>query len=129
MGRRAPAGRGPQSERRRAGPAGPPIEPQVSWDDLVLPPAVLAQLHEMAGRARHREQVLAEWRMRPGGGRGRGVTALFAGDSGTGKTMSAEVVAASLGLDLYTVNLATVVDKYVGRPRRTWNASSARRPA
>jgi hypothetical protein len=94
------------------------IQPQVGWDDLVLPPAVLAQLHEMAGRARHREQVLAEWRMRPGGGRGRGVTALFAGDSGTGKTMSAEVVAASLGLDLYTVNLATVVDKYVGETEK-----------
>lgn len=56
--------------------------------------------------------------MRLGGGRGRGVTALFAGDSGTGKTMSAEVIAGELGLDLYTVNLATVVDKYVGRPRR-----------
>src|SRR5262249_35068643 len=51
-------------------------------------------------------------------GRGRGVTGLFAGDSGTGKTMSAEVVAASLGLDLYTVNLATVVDKYVGETEK-----------
>ena len=46
--------------------------------------------------------------MRPGGGRGRGVTSLFAGDSGTGKTMSAEVIAADLGLDLYSVDLATV---------------------
>ena len=56
--------------------------------------------------------------MRKGGGRGRGVTALFAGDSGTGKTMSAEVIAADLGLDLYTVNLATVVDKYVGETEK-----------
>ena len=56
--------------------------------------------------------------MRPGGGRGRGVTALFAGDSGTGKTMSAEVIAGELGLDLYTVNLATVVDKYVGETEK-----------
>ena len=56
--------------------------------------------------------------MRPGGGRGRGVTALFAGDSGTGKTMSAEVIAAELGLDLYTVNLATVVDKYIGETEK-----------
>jgi SpoVK/Ycf46/Vps4 family AAA+-type ATPase len=56
--------------------------------------------------------------MRRGGGRGRGVTALFAGDSGTGKTMSAEVIAGDLGLDLYTVNLATVVDKYVGETEK-----------
>ncbi|GAA4572639.1 ATP-binding protein [Planotetraspora kaengkrachanensis] len=94
------------------------IEPAVGWDDLVLPTDVTAQLRELAARARHRDTVLGEWRMRPGGGRGRGVTALFAGDSGTGKTMSAEVIAASLGLDLYTVNLATVVDKYVGETEK-----------
>jgi hypothetical protein len=94
------------------------IEPAVGWDDLVLPPAVLAQLRELAVRARYRDRVLDEWRMRPGGGRGRGVTGLFAGDSGTGKTMSAEVIASSLGLDLYAVNLATVVDKYVGETEK-----------
>nr|MDT0658150.1 ATP-binding protein [Micromonospora sp. DSM 115978] len=94
------------------------IEPAVSWEDLVLPEPILALLHELAGRARFRDRVLRQWRMRPGGGRGHGVTALFAGDSGTGKTMSAEVVAGSLGLDLYTVNLATVVDKYVGETEK-----------
>ena len=94
------------------------IEPEVAWDDLVLAPGVRRSLHELADRARHRDQVLVDWRMRPGGGRGRGVTALFAGDSGTGKTMSAEVVAGDLGLDLYTVNLATVVDKYVGETEK-----------
>jgi len=94
------------------------IEPGVGWPDLVLPPAVLASLRELTARARHRERVLDEWRMRPGGGRGRGVTALFAGDSGTGKTMSAEVIAAELGMDLYAVNLATVVDKYVGETEK-----------
>ena len=56
--------------------------------------------------------------MRPGGGRGTGVTALFAGESGTGKTMAAEVIAGDLGLDLYTVNLATVVDKYIGETEK-----------
>nr|WP_065917197.1 ATP-binding protein [Lentzea guizhouensis]ANZ38852.1 ATPase [Lentzea guizhouensis] len=94
------------------------IEPAVSWRDLVLPVPVTSLLQELAARARHRDRVIDEWRMRPGGGRGRGVTALFAGDSGTGKTMSAEVIAASLGLDLYTVNLATVVDKYVGETEK-----------
>ena len=56
--------------------------------------------------------------MRPGGGRGSGVTALFAGDSGTGKTMAAEVIAGDLGLDLYAVDLATVVDKYIGETEK-----------
>ncbi|MFD8161915.1 ATP-binding protein [Streptomyces malaysiensis] len=94
------------------------IEPAVDWSDLVLPPGPLAQLRELTARARHRDRVLGEWGMRPGGGRGRGVTALFAGDSGTGKTMSAEVIAADLGLDLYTVDLATVIDKYVGETEK-----------
>jgi hypothetical protein len=94
------------------------IEPGVGWDDLVLPPPVSARLRELAARARHRDRVLGDWNMRPGGGRGRGVMALFAGDSGTGKTMSAEVIAGALGLDLYTVDLATVVDKYVGETEK-----------
>ena len=94
------------------------IEPDVGWSDLVLPANVSRALHDLTARARHREQVLSEWRMRRGGGRGHGITALFAGDSGTGKTMSAEVIAHDLGLDLYAVNLATVVDKYVGETEK-----------
>ena len=94
------------------------IEPEVGWADLVLAPPVARGLREVAARARHRDTVLTDWRMRRGGGRGYGVTALFAGDSGTGKTMSAEVIAADLGLDLYTVNLATVVDKYIGETEK-----------
>ncbi|MGX1313352.1 hypothetical protein RKD24_003471 [Streptomyces calvus] len=94
------------------------IEPAVGWDDLVLPPTTHRRLRELALRARHREQVLGQWGMRPGGGRGRGVIALFAGESGTGKTMSAEVVAADLGMDLYVVDLSTVVDKYVGETEK-----------
>ncbi len=93
-------------------------DPAVGWSDLILPPLAMSHLHELAARARNREQVLDMWRMRPGGGRGRGIAALFAGDSGTGKTMSAEVLAYELGLDLYTVNLATVVDKYVGETEK-----------
>jgi hypothetical protein len=94
------------------------IVPEVQWSDLVLAPAVTRGLKEVAARARHRDTVLTDWRMRRGGGRGHGVTALFAGDSGTGKTMSAEVIASDLGLDLYTVNLATVVDKYIGETEK-----------
>jgi hypothetical protein len=94
------------------------IEPTVGWSDLVLPPSVLTALQEVALRARHREQVLGDWGMRPGGGRGVGVAALFGGDSGTGKTMSAEVIAHDLDLELYVVDLATVVDKYVGETEK-----------
>ncbi len=65
--------------------------------------------------------------MRPGGGRGGGVAALFAGDSGMGKPMSAEVLAADLGLDRYTVNLAAVIDKYLRRQGFAPHASSHER--
>ncbi|MEE1783218.1 ATP-binding protein [Streptomyces sp. SP17BM10] len=94
------------------------IEPAVGWSDLVLPPPTEVRLRELVLRARHRDQVLGQWRMRPGGGRGNGVIALFAGESGTGKTMSAEVVAAELGMELYVVELSTVVDKYIGETEK-----------
>jgi hypothetical protein len=94
------------------------ISPAVTWDDLVLPEAPLTHLRELALRARHRDRVLGDWRLSAGGGRGRGVTALFAGESGTGKTLSAEVVAAELGLDLYVVQLSSIVDKYVGETEK-----------
>lgn len=94
------------------------IRPDVDWRDLVLPPGPLGELRELALRARHRDRVLGEWRLSAGGGRGRGVLGLFAGASGTGKTLAAEVVAAELGLDLYTVQLSSVVDKYVGETEK-----------
>jgi SpoVK/Ycf46/Vps4 family AAA+-type ATPase len=94
------------------------IEPAVRFSDLVLPPETQAQLQELLTRARYREQVLDVWKMGGPAARRRGLTALFAGPSGTGKTMAAEVLAGELGLDLYTVDLATVVDKYVGETEK-----------
>ncbi|MEU8785748.1 ATP-binding protein [Streptomyces sp. NPDC048637] len=94
------------------------VRPAVGFDGLVLPPEPLSLLHELVQRARHREQVLGTWRLRTGGGRGRGVVSLFAGESGTGKTLSAEVVAGELGLDLYVVELSSVVDKYIGETEK-----------
>ncbi|MGW1464690.1 ATP-binding protein [Streptomyces sp. NPDC002308] len=94
------------------------IRPAVDWQDLVLPPGPLTELRELALRARHRDRVLGDWRLSAGGGRGRGVLGLFAGASGTGKTLAAEVVAAELGLDLYTVQLSSIVDKYVGETEK-----------
>ncbi|RDG33050.1 ATP-binding protein [Streptomyces corynorhini] len=94
------------------------IRPDVGWQDLVLPEGPLGQLRELVLRAQHRDRVLGDWRLSAGGGRGRGVVGLFAGDSGTGKTLSAEVVAGELGLDLYVVQLPSIVDKYVGETEK-----------
>jgi hypothetical protein len=94
------------------------IEPSAQWEDLVVPADVARQLRELAGRARNRDQVLHEWRMGGRSTRGAGITALFAGESGTGKTLSAEVIARELGLDLYVIDLSTVVDKYIGETEK-----------
>ncbi len=94
------------------------VEPRASWSDLIVPDAVRRQLGELAARARHRDTVLGEWGIGGGATHGRGVTALFGGDPGTGKTMSAEVVAAELGLDLYVIDLSSVVDKYIGETEK-----------
>jgi len=90
------------------------IEPRSRFSDLVLPADAAEQLRQLTVRWRHRDRVLDGWGMGHGVSRGRGVTALFAGPSGTGKTMSAEVIAGELGLDLYVIDLSTVVDKYIG---------------
>jgi ATPase family associated with various cellular activities (AAA) len=94
------------------------VSPAVGWADLVVPEPTRRCLADVVARAKHRDTVLGRWRMRPGGGRGHGITALFAGESGTGKTLAAEVVAAELGMDLYVVDLSTVVDKYVGETEK-----------
>lgn len=92
------------------------IEPRAGWGDLVLPRDGLRQLQELAERARLAGEVLPVWR--GASSRGRGVSALFAGESGTGKTMSAEIVAGDLGMDLYVIDLSTVVDKYIGETEK-----------
>jgi SpoVK/Ycf46/Vps4 family AAA+-type ATPase len=94
------------------------VVPAAGWDDLVLPADVVEQLHDVTHRVRGRDRVLGEWGLRRGASKGRGVTALFAGDSGTGKTLAAEVLAAALALDLYVIDLATVVDKYIGETEK-----------
>jgi ATP-dependent 26S proteasome regulatory subunit len=92
--------------------------PRHRWDDLVLPPDALQQLREICERVVHRERVLAQW----GYGRrlthGGGVNALFIGPSGTGKTMAAEVIASALGVDLFRVDLAGIVSKYIGETEK-----------
>ena len=88
------------------------------FDDLILPPPVLSSLHEIVDWATHRDQVLAQNSLAGKGGKGRGITALFGGSPGTGKTLAAHVIAGALGLDLHTVDLSTVVDKYIGETEK-----------
>jgi hypothetical protein len=88
------------------------------WEDLVLAPRTLRHLREIEAQARHRGEVLDDWGFARLVSIGRGVTALFAGPSGTGKTMTAQVMARSLGLDLYRVDLSGVVSKYIGETEK-----------
>jgi hypothetical protein len=94
------------------------IEPAARWDDLVLPEPQLATLREIALHVRHRTTVYERWGFAAKGSRGLGIGALFAGPSGTGKTMAAEVLANELRLDLYRIDLSSVVSKYIGETEK-----------
>jgi hypothetical protein len=95
-----------------------PLPCPYTWEDIVLTPTLRAHLEELEMQARLRYAVLEDWgfeRLLP---MGRGLTALFAGPSGTGKTMAAQVLARSLGMDLYRVDLAGVVNKFIGETEK-----------
>ena len=94
------------------------IIPCYDWDDIVLPNDVLQQLKELAAQVAHRTKVYDDWGFRAHLNRGRGISALFSGPSGTGKTMAAEVIANALALDLYQVDLASVMSKYIGETEK-----------
>ena len=94
------------------------VKPALVLADVVLEQRPARQLLALRDRVRYRTRVLDEWGMRPGGARGRGVTALFAGPSGTGKSMSAEALAGELTVPLFVVDLASVVDKYIGETEK-----------
>lgn len=94
------------------------IEPTARPEDLVLPAAQLGVLDEIAAHVRQRARVYDDWGFARAGARGLGVSALFAGASGTGKTLAAEVVAGRLGLDLFVIDLSQVVDKYIGETEK-----------
>lgn len=92
------------------------IEPRRTWGDLVLPPDRIAQLHELCDQFIYSPLVLDTWGFSKHSA--RGLSALFAGPSGTGKTMAAEVVAGELALDLYQIDLSGVVSKYIGETEK-----------
>ncbi|POX40257.1 AAA family ATPase [Streptomyces sp. Ru73] len=94
------------------------IEPRAGWDDLVLADRQLAILQEIVAHVRRRGTVYQDWGFAKSLRSGLGVTALFAGGSGTGKTLAAEVMAKELGLDLFIIDLSQVVSKYIGETEK-----------
>jgi SpoVK/Ycf46/Vps4 family AAA+-type ATPase len=94
------------------------IEPAADWDDLVLPDQQKQTLRELGIQIRQRARVYETWGFASKGKRGLGISALFAGASGTGKTMAAEVLARELQLDLYRIDLSQVVSKYIGETEK-----------
>lgn len=89
----------------------------VTWDDLILPDDDMSVLRQLVTHVRHRSRVYEEWGMGKLG-RGLGISALFSGPSGTGKTLAAEVIAQSLDLDLYRIDLSSMVSKYIGETEK-----------
>ncbi|ABF39864.1 AAA ATPase [Candidatus Koribacter versatilis Ellin345] len=94
------------------------ISPAATWGDIVLPELQMRMLRHMSTQAWHRMRVHEHWGFAGKGKRGLGVSALFCGESGTGKTLAAEVLASELGLDLYRIDLASVVSKYIGETEK-----------
>lgn len=94
------------------------LDAKAKWADLVLPAQELSLLHQIAAQVNQRAKVYEEWGFGARMNRGLGISALFAGDSGTGKTMAAEVIANDLRLNLYRIDLSAVVSKYIGETEK-----------
>ncbi|MFC0541508.1 ATP-binding protein [Kutzneria chonburiensis] len=103
---------------RTLGDAAVKVDCRAGWDDLVLPADRVDTLREIRDQVRHREQVLNRWGFGRKLSHGKGLSVLFSGPPGTGKTMAAEVLAGELSVDLYKVDLSGVVSKYVGETER-----------
>jgi SpoVK/Ycf46/Vps4 family AAA+-type ATPase len=94
------------------------ITPHYTWDDIVLPADQMAQLREIYNQVQYRALVYDAWGFDAKLAMGKGLSVLFAGPPGTGKTMAADVLAHALGLDLYKIDLSTVVSKYIGETEK-----------
>jgi hypothetical protein len=94
------------------------LDSPFGWGDLVIAERQLDVLHSISAYLRHRDLVLSEWGYEKTVARTQGIKVLFAGESGTGKTMAGQVLARDLGLDLFRLDLATVVSKYIGETEK-----------
>jgi hypothetical protein len=105
---------GREIQSRRMGTYTRKMTPRVSLDDLVAPPSVKKTLREIVQTVRYRHVVFKDWGFGEKIATGKGLCALFSGPPGTGKSMAAQVIARELGMNLFRVNLARVVSKYIG---------------
>jgi AAA+ superfamily predicted ATPase len=94
------------------------ITPRFKWGDIVLPADRLTQLREICNHMKYRDRVYGDWGFERKLGSGKGLAILFAGPSGTGKTMSAEIIADELALDLYKIDLSSIISKYIGETEK-----------
>ena len=94
------------------------IDAKATWDSLILPKKEQATIQELSAHVAQRSQVYEDWGFSSKSSRGLGISALFAGASGTGKTTAAEVIAQDLKLDLYRIDLSAVVSKYIGETEK-----------
>ena len=94
------------------------LDPKATWDDIVLPDEEMGLLRQIADQVEQRNKVYEEWGFARKMNRGLGISVLFAGESGTGKTMAAEVLANHLRLNLYRIDLSAVVSKYIGETEK-----------
>ena len=105
------------------------INPKAGWDDLILPEAQKETLKAIVAHVKQRAKVYETWGFAKKSDRGLGISALFSGPSGTGKTTAAEVLAQQLNLDLYRIDLSSVVSKYIGETeknlRRVFDAAES----
>jgi hypothetical protein len=106
-----------EASRTRLGDLATLLDGHRDWEELVLPEPQREQLRSISAYLRHRDRVLSQWGYDAVVGT-QGMKVLFAGESGTGKTMAAQVIATDLGLDVFRVDLATVVSKYIGETER-----------
>jgi hypothetical protein len=107
-----------QASSSRLGELAARLPPGFDWDDLVMPERQRELLQSISSYLRHRDRVLSDWGYEKTVARTQGLKVLFAGESGTGKTMAAQVLAAQLGLEIFRVDLATVVSKYIGETEK-----------
>jgi SpoVK/Ycf46/Vps4 family AAA+-type ATPase len=88
------------------------IKPDRSWDDLVIPKTESIKLHDIVSRIKQKNSIRVGSKVK------QGVTVLFTGQSGTGKTIAAEIIASALGLDIYRIDLSQIVNKYIGETEK-----------
>jgi len=107
-----------QQSRHKLNTLARKIDPKYRWEDIILPRDQMEQLREICYHVKHHYTVYDDWGFNHKLSLGKGLNVLFAGPSGTGKTMAAEIIAHELGLDLYKIDLSAVVSKYIGETEK-----------